>query len=268
MSYPTDKSQLQKSPGERELAASFHIMACRLWKGTFSEPFIVADLSHDTDVLAVLRTDHGAAVEMLGTEFVKGDNGLYTAANIWHTMVPGVRSVTAVGCEAVSAFVNPGAKATFHVALRNDGNTFLKDCKLTLCVKKDDGDGLKAQADEDDVIEVEYSVEPGDYQVIQRRTAPDDDYEQRYMETIDVALASDEETFWQAPVTSPANDDDDDGSSSNGGGGNDGGSGATSASRSTLPRTDDPTRGALPLGVAAAGAGLVAYSRRRKRLGN
>lgn len=39
-------------------------------------------------------------------------------------------------------------------------------------------------------------------------------------------------------------------------------------SRSALPRTDDPTRGALPLGVAAAGAGLVAYSRRRKRLGH
>lgn len=238
---------------------------------------------------------------------------------------PSLRSQAA----AVSAFVNPGAMATFHVALRNDGNTFLKGCKLTLRVKRSDSndfdrvesasatitfskdtiqesnwnqmvngrltnieldyalapgktsvyavtatipadwhgekkvlfvaseptkanedkvDGITVQAQADDeVVEVEYSVDPGDHQVIQRRTAPDNDYGQRYMETIDIELAGDEETFWQAPVTSPANDDN-----GSGRGGTSGNDGATSASRSTLPRTDDPTRGALPLGVAAA----------------
>ena len=307
---------------EQERDASYHIMACRLWKGVFSDPFIVADLPHDTDVLAVLKTDRGAAIEMLGTEFIKGEGGLYNAANIWYSSVPGVRSVTAVGCEAVSSFVNPGAKATFHVSLRNDGNTFLKGCKLTLCAKKADsddfdrfesasasvtfskdtiqesnwnplvngklagvepdfalapgktsvhavtvtipadwhgqkkvlfvasegvkadGDGLAAQAD-DDVVEVEFSVEPGDYQVIQSRTAPDDDYGQRYMDTIDIVPAEDEETYWQAPVTSPDKE-------------------SQGKAQEPLPRTGDGSvSGPLAAGLGLAGAALLAYERRR-----
>ncbi|MBP3894500.1 MAG: hypothetical protein J6D34_10745 [Atopobiaceae bacterium] len=322
------------NPNERERAASYHVMACRMWKGSFSDPFIVADLPHDTDVLAVLKTSRGATIEMLGTEFVKGAQSLYNAANIWYTSVPSVRSATAVGCEAASAFVSPDANATFRVAIRNDGNAFIKGCKLTLCVKRADSndfdrvesasasvtfskdtiqesnwnpmvngkltnvepdyalapgktsvhavtvkipadwqgekkvlfvasepvkadDGLTPQADGEQLVEVEFSIEPGDYQVIQSRMAPEDDYEMRYMDTLQVEPASEEETYWQSPVTVIENNGTKNGGISGGGGGK-GGKGSK-----RLPDTGDHGNGALGVGMAALGAAVLAYERRR-----
>ena len=312
---------------ERERPASYHIMACRMWKGSFSDPFIMADLPHDTDVLTVLKTSRGATIEMLGTEFVKGSEGLHNAANIWYTSVPSVRSATAVGCEAVSPFVSPDANAIFHVAIRNDGNAFIKGCKLTLCVKRAESndfdrvesasasvtfskdtiqesnwnpmvngkltnvepdfslapgktsvhtvtvkipadwqgekkvlfvasepvkadDGLTPQA-EGDLVEVEFSIEPGDYQVIQSRTAPDDDYNMRYMETIQIEPASDEELYWQSPVTIVEEKPKSKGGAKSGSG------------SKSLPATGDPYNGTLGVGMAALGAAMLAYERRR-----
>ena len=340
-------------PDEKERPACYHIMACRLRKEKFSDPFIVADLPHDTDMLAVLGTGRGAAVEMLGTEFVKsgtmsksGKAPLYYAANIWYSSVPGVRSATAVGCEAVSPFVSPGEKADFHVAVRNDGNVFLKGCKLTLCVRTEDGSGyeraknktgqvvasditfskdtiqesnwnhmangaltgiesdyalapgktsvyvatvtipedwsgekkvlfvasdgvraedggLSVQAD-DGVTEVEFHVEPGEYQVIQSRMSPDDDYAQRYMDTISVMPVSAEDTFSQAPVETGPTVIPSSGSSAGVGTTN---GGSSIASRQRTPNTGD-SGGAVSAGLAALGAAALAYERRRARNNN
>jgi len=120
--------------------AVYHLMACRIRGDRFSDPFVVADLAHDTDSLAVLDTNGQAVVEALRTEYV--DTGtrdaqgkvLYHAADIWYTSVPPVRCATATACEAESPFVIPGGKIKFHVAVRNDGNVFLSGCSLTLCV--------------------------------------------------------------------------------------------------------------------------------------
>lgn len=135
--------------------ASYQIMACRIRGGRFSDPFVVADLPCDTDVLTVLNTSRGAALEMLRTEFVYTQNGdggakyvdsegspVYNASHIWYTSVPDVLCATAVGCEATNPFVNPGGQTTFHVAVRNDGNTFLSGCTLTLCVYDEELDGF------------------------------------------------------------------------------------------------------------------------------
>ncbi len=119
--------------------ATHHIMACRIRGSHFSDPFVVADLAHDTDALEVLGVNSSAAVEMLRTEYVdtgeRCANGepLYHAADIWYTAVPPVRCATATACEAENPFVIPGGKIKFHVAVRNDGNVFLSGCTLALC---------------------------------------------------------------------------------------------------------------------------------------
>ncbi len=128
--------------------ALYQIMACRIRGERFSDPFVVADLPTDTDMLTVPDMDQNAVVELMRTEYKdtgsRDDEGrtLYHAADIWYTAIPGVRCVTATACEATNPFVNPGGKATFHVAVRNDGNTFLSGCTLKLCAckaTKDDG---------------------------------------------------------------------------------------------------------------------------------
>lgn len=130
----------------KERPASYQIMACRLRGETFSDPFVVADLSDDTDILTVLNTTRGATIEMLRTEFIsttnadgrprfvdEAGNPIYNASNIWYTSVLSVLCATAIACEATNPLVNPGDVTTFHVAVRNDGNTYLSGCSLTLC---------------------------------------------------------------------------------------------------------------------------------------
>ena len=144
-----DIDRVWTSDGEedaKERPASYQIMACRLRGETFSDPFVVADLANDTDILTVLNTTRGATIEMLRTEFVattddagrphftdEGGNPIYNASNIWYTSVPSVLCATAIACEATNPLVNPGEVATSHVAVRNDGNTYLAGCLLTLC---------------------------------------------------------------------------------------------------------------------------------------
>ena len=117
----------------------YQIMACRIRGDHFSDPFVVADLPTDTDALSVVGTSANAVAEMVRTVYVdtgeRGDNGLplYHAADMWYTAVPAVRCATATACEAPNPFVSPGGKIAFHVAVRNDGNTFLSGCSLTLC---------------------------------------------------------------------------------------------------------------------------------------
>ena len=123
-----------------ERPALHQVMACRMRGDTFSDPFVVADLENDTDQLTAIATTARAAVEMMRTSLVDtgerdGEgNPLYHAADIWYTSVPDVRCVTAIGCATENAIVAPGAKMEFEVAVRNDGNTYLRGCTLTLCV--------------------------------------------------------------------------------------------------------------------------------------
>lgn len=130
----------------RERPAVYQIMACRIRGEHFSDPFVLADLSNDTDALVVIETNESAAAEMLRTVYVDTgekngqDLPIYHAADIWYTAVPAVRCVTATACEAVNPFVAPGGTISFHVAVRNDGNTFLSGCTLELCAYDEETD--------------------------------------------------------------------------------------------------------------------------------
>lgn len=328
-------------------AAIYQIMACRIRSGHFSDPFVIADLPTDTDMLAVCSVNTVAVMEALRTEYV--DTGvrdsegkvLYHAGNIWYTAVPAVRCVTATACEAPNPFVSPGGKIDFHVAVRNDGNTFLSGCLFELCsLNKDTGEfervpgasarvtfsqdttlestynrmgpdgkltrlepdyalapgktsvyavtvtvpkdwpsgdkkvlfvtsdgtvvqdyAVSAQAEGDsDVEAVEFHVEPGDVAVIQQRTQPDQDVDQRHMETLVVeADVAGGMAFRGAPVTTV--------DAKSAGADSGSGSNATSTRRNTLPDTGDDTTGgrvgALGAGLAAVGAAIHAYERRR-----
>lgn len=327
----------------------YQVMACRIRGNHFSDPFVVADLDTDTDAIVVLDTSNAAAVEMLRSVHV--DTGerdsegcvLYHASDIWYTSVPPVRCVTATACQAVEPFVAPGGSIEFHVAVRNDGNTFLSGCTLELCAEtategtyervpgasaqivfqdtiqestynRDDGEGgltnlepdfalapgktsvyavtvtvptdweagakhvlflasegvvapdtggVSAQADDQaalDVAAVEFHVEPGDYKVVEARTQHDQDPEQRHMATVVVAESGADGDFRPAPVTAVET-----GSQAPGGGGTGvGNAGSAATSRSVVPNTgDESPSGLLGAGLAAAGAAVLAYERRR-----
>jgi hypothetical protein len=120
-------------------------MASRIRGDHFSDPFIVAELPNDTDALADVSVyspteddmDKDKALVAVRTELVsKHDDSeglpIYSAAHLWYTEVPAVRSATAVACEASVPFVCPGGSIDFHVAVRNDGNVFLSGCTLTM----------------------------------------------------------------------------------------------------------------------------------------
>ena len=131
----------------KEREPVYQIMSSRLRGDHFSDPFVVADLSNDTDMLSmlsVISVNGTAIMEALRTVYVdtgeRGDSDmpLYHAADIWYTAVPAVRCAMATACEAENPFVSPGGNIDFRVAVRNDGNTFLSGCTLKLCAYNDD----------------------------------------------------------------------------------------------------------------------------------
>ncbi len=148
--------------------ALYQIIACRLRGNTFSDPFVLADLANDTDQLTALATTT-VAVEMMRTSLVDtgerdGEgNPIYHAADIWYTAVPDVRCVTAIGCATENPLVAPGAKMGFEVAVRNDGNTFLKGCTLTLCVHDEKTDTYTRVEESSASITFRDALQPSTY---------------------------------------------------------------------------------------------------------
>lgn len=122
----------------------YQLLASRMRGDRFSDPFVVADLSNDTDMLSVISVNDTAIMEGLRTVYVdtgeRGDSDmpLYHAADIWYTAVPAVCCATAIACEAEVSFVSPGGNIDFRVSVRNDGNTFLSGCTLKLCAYNDE----------------------------------------------------------------------------------------------------------------------------------
>ena len=139
---------------------------------------------------------------------------------------------------------------------------------------------LSGQAEED-LVEESFAVEPGEYRVVQVRTAPDDiqNPNQRHMETLVVEPSDASDTLSPVPTSvtnggtatpSPSASDD----SQNGRGSTSGtaGNNQSSTSRSIssaatpTPRTgDDSASGVLAAGLTALGAAALAYERRRSK---
>ena len=114
---------------------------------------------------------------------------------------------------------------------------------------------VKAEAASDGLVEESFAIEPGEYRVVQVRTAPDDvqNPNQRHMETLLVEPTDASDTLSPAPMsvnttgTSPA-------------------SGTSTGARAATPRTGDGSpSGVLAAGLAALGAAALTYERRRNR---
>jgi hypothetical protein len=119
-------------------------MAARVYRGFFSEPFVVAEVDHDMSDLSVITTsDVMSPLAVLSVEHVQSgttDDGdpvyLHHEANVWYTAVPHVVCATAVDCYAPMPFVSAGGTLAFHVTIRNDGNCYLRGCTIQLCLHK------------------------------------------------------------------------------------------------------------------------------------
>ena len=112
----------------------YQIVACRVRDGKFSDPFIIADLSHDTDQISVVEVS-GSALDLLITEITTTENAannMSYGSNLWRTKIPHTQCVTAMGAETPNLRVAPGGEAPFDVTLRNDGNTYLKGCTIVM----------------------------------------------------------------------------------------------------------------------------------------
>ena len=120
----------------------YQLMACRVYQGYFSDPFVVAEVDHDMADLAIVSTrSEYAPLEVMSIEHMPSgtdENGnplyLHHKANVWYTVVPHVATATAIDCYAPVPFVSAGGTLRFHVTIRNDGNCYLKGCTLQMCV--------------------------------------------------------------------------------------------------------------------------------------
>ena len=129
-------------PLDEEDTHLYQLMAARVYKGYFSDPFVVAEVDHNmSDLVVVASRDNRSPLEVLSVEHVQSgiDNEgnpvyLHHEANVWYTAVPHVVCATVVDCYAPVPFVSAGGQIVFSVTIRNDGNCYLKGCTLQLCL--------------------------------------------------------------------------------------------------------------------------------------
>lgn len=115
---------------------AYRIMACRMRSGRFSKPFLLAEGdAHTFDTLRVLENNF-EGISFVSTEVV---DAFQAQANIWFTVVPHLRCLTVAYFTATSAIVHEGDELSFRIALRNDGNTYLKQATIRLASSLDEG---------------------------------------------------------------------------------------------------------------------------------
>jgi hypothetical protein len=109
-----------------------NVMACKLRKGSFSDPFVFAEVNHDMDTLQVIGSQKSEAMAFISSDLRDVKKG---KADIWYTSMPNAKCANVIGVEAVSEIVHPGEPATFDVTVRNDGNTYLSGFTAQLVEK-------------------------------------------------------------------------------------------------------------------------------------
>lgn len=126
-----------------------------------------------------------------------------------------------------------------------------------------EGGGLAAQAvDDSSPVFQQFSVEPGTYPVLERRSSPEQSKSQRFMASVNLDDSGQEaQTYSDAPVTTYKTGTEP-GASGNTGASS-GTSSSTTRSATSLPRTGDLLAMGGMVGMGVAGAALAAYSQRR-----
>lgn len=129
-------------PLDEENEPLYQLMACRVYGGFFSDPFVAAEVDHHmSDIEIVAARDNLAPLEVMSVEHIATETDaegrpryLNHEANVWYTAVPHTVCATVVDSYSPVPYVLPGGEVTFHVTIRNDGNCYLKGCTLQLCL--------------------------------------------------------------------------------------------------------------------------------------
>ena len=139
-------------------------------EGVFSEPYVFAETSHRMDTLAISYRSpdvydasnlRATDVAFISTEIVDSKAG---KGRIWYTSMPMVRSLTVIGVSAHCNTVVPGEDVGINIAVRNDGNQWLRTCQATIRTK--DGSTTlfddMVLFDEDTLMESQWNVRQED----------------------------------------------------------------------------------------------------------
>ena len=208
-------------PVDEEETHLYQLMAARIYKGFFSDPFVVAEVDHDMSDLTIVASGSksGTArysvspLEVLSVEHLQSgtdDSGnplyLHHEANVWYTAVPHVVCATVVDCYAPVPFVSAGGTLTFHVTVRNDGNCYLKGCTLQLClhdtVAGDDGKPVPTAS----ATRVEGSVarlEIGEETLVESQFNPRNDKGELENVEVDFTLAPGKRSMYEVRIYIP-----------------------------------------------------------------
>ncbi|MBQ9069004.1 MAG: hypothetical protein IJ131_08095 [Eggerthellaceae bacterium] len=104
------------------------IMATKLYKGTFCDPYVLSNMSHPVDQMCTFA--HGYSTMALLTTTI--DDFANSLASLWYTEVPVCVCPTMLASTLVTPLVPAGESAEFLVTIRNDGNVHITGATLAL----------------------------------------------------------------------------------------------------------------------------------------
>lgn len=124
--YEYDKEQGDQKPQQDE--KTYTLMGCRLRNGKFSDPFVLAQVDHPMDTLEVLEDELGGMV-MLNTHVVDASTG---QGDVYYTVIEHAVCASIAQASAVMPIVAPEDPVSFYVAIRNDGNVYIKGASISV----------------------------------------------------------------------------------------------------------------------------------------
>ncbi|MBR3316544.1 MAG: hypothetical protein IKG21_01820, partial [Atopobiaceae bacterium] len=113
---------------ENEPENKKYIMGARFRMGSFGNPFYLADLPHAADQMVSLDgTAEALTVVTCGVKNLETNT-----ADLHVVRIPFVRAVNAIRAFVSTPYVVAGKLATFYIAIRNDGNTYIGGCEVEM----------------------------------------------------------------------------------------------------------------------------------------
>ena len=104
------------------------IMATKLYKGAFCDPYVLSNISHPVDQMCTFA--HGASNMCLLTTTV--DDFANSLASLWYTVIPACVCPTMLSSTLVTPLISAGESAEFLITIRNDGNIHITGATVAL----------------------------------------------------------------------------------------------------------------------------------------
>lgn len=104
------------------------IMATKLYKGTFCDPYVLSNMRHPVDQMCSFA--HNASRMSLLTITI--DDFANSLASLWYTEIPVCACPTMLSSTLLTPLVSTGDNAQFVLTIRNDGNVHIKGATVAL----------------------------------------------------------------------------------------------------------------------------------------